>query len=50
MIPVNIVSKDKHKTMKKNMKIIKSIQKGLDDVRNDKVKPIDTLWDELKPK
>lgn len=48
-----IVSKDEYEAMQEALKrqeaqeVMKSIQNGLDDLHNAKVKPIDTLWDEL---
>lgn len=48
-----LVSKDEYEAMQEALKkqeaqeIMTSIQNGLDDIHNAKVKPIETLWDEL---
>ena len=48
-----IISKDEYESMKEALKeveskkILKSIQSGLDDMKNGKTKSIDKLWDEL---
>lgn len=48
-----LISKDEYESMNEALKTIEaqnlltSIKNGLDDVKNGKTKPIDTLWDNL---
>ena len=48
-----IVSKVEYEAMQEALKkqeaqeVMRSIKNGLDDIHNSRVKPIDTLWDEL---
>ena len=48
-----IISKDEYESMKEALKqiesrkILQSIQSGLDDMKNGKIKHIDNLWNEL---
>lgn len=48
-----LISKDEYELMREALKkveaneILDSIQKGLDDVKSGKTKPIEKLWDEL---